>query len=186
MVVTLKELNGTSDAGIYALSNIKEKGAFQMKIGRSIHIKKRLNDYHICYNMGFYVLGFLPLKKRTPEKDKLGLTMKMEKMVGEILGKPRTYENRKTRDSEWYNISTTQLKNVFETIHREFKNEDYILTDPPILKIKNEFINIWNVEGKKDVSTTHVASATEEKVVIKKGKKTVTVKKIPNYGYKKK
>ena len=186
MVVTLKELNNKSDAGIYALSDIKTKGPFQMKIGRSIHIKKRLNDYHICYNMGFYVLGFLPLKKRTPEKDMLSLTMKMEKMIGELLEKPRTYANRKTRDSEWYFISITQMKKAFDTIHNTFKKDDHFLTDPPITNFQNEFINIWNVEGIKEASTTHIKSITDDNITVKKGKVKKTIKKIPFDSYKKK
>lgn len=180
----LKELDKAEAGGIYALAPAMKAGPYQMKIGRTVNFRNRLNDYHLCYNTGYYVIALLPLKTRTPLKNRLSITMKLEKAAGEKLGKPRTYANRKTRGSEWYFKSTREIHNLFKKLHHEFKDGNYFLTDPPILKFDQKFVNVFDVEGLKTIPYK-VESSDENKIVLKKNVKKM-VKKIPSYGYKKK
>ena len=63
MPLLLPELKGKSHAGLYAISPIdpRGKGKISYKIGRTINFKNRLNDYHICYNEGYWISAILPL-----------------------------------------------------------------------------------------------------------------------------
>ena len=180
----LKELDKAESGGLYALATVMKAGPYQMKIGRTVNFRNRLNDYHLCYNAGYYVIALLPLKARTPPKDRLKITMKLEKVAGEKLGKPRTYANRKTRGSEWYYKSTYQIHKIFKELHKEFKDGNYFLTDPPIIKFDQKFVNVFDVEGVKTIPYK-VKSADKSKIGLKKNVKKM-VRKIPISGYKKK
>jgi hypothetical protein len=180
----LKELDKAESGGLYVLAPVMKAGSYQMKVGRTVNFRNRLNDYHLCYNAGYYVIALLPLKARTPSKDRLSITMKLEKAAGEKLGKPRTYANRKTRGSEWYYKSTRQILKIFKELHKEFKDGNYFLTDPPIIKFDQNFVNVFNVEGVKTIPYK-VKSADKSKIGLKKNVKKM-VRKIPISGYKKK
>ena len=186
----LRELDKADSGGLYALAPKMLSGPYQMKIGRTINFRKRLNDYHLCYNDGYYVIALLPLKSRTPPKDRLKITMQLEKAAGDKLGKSRTYANRQTRGSEWYYKTTSQIHELFKALHQEFKRANnigtgsYFVTDPPILKFNQKFVNVFNEEGIKTIPYT-VKSSDESKIVLKKNIKK-NVKKIPVYGFKKK
>jgi hypothetical protein len=179
----LKELDKAEAGGLYALAPIMKTGPYQIKVGRTINFRKRLNDYHLCYNEGYYVIALLPLKTRTPPKERLKITMQLEKAAGDKLGKPRTYANRKTRGSEWYYKTTHQIQAMFKALHQEFKQDTYFLTDPPIVKFNQKFVNVFAEEGIKTIPYK-IKSADESKIVLKKNIKKM-VKKIPISGYKK-
>ena len=58
-IADILELRHTSNAGLYAISPeppSKKKTSF--KAGRSVNIKKRLNDYHMCFNEGYFFIVF--------------------------------------------------------------------------------------------------------------------------------
>jgi hypothetical protein len=180
----LRELDKAEAGGLYALAPVMKSGSYQIKVGRTINFRNRMNAYHLCYNEGYYVVALLPLKARTQPKDRLKITMLLEKAAGEKLGKSRTYANRQTRGSEWYYKSTHQIHALFKSLHQEFKTDNYFLTDPPILKFDQKFVNVFNEEGVKTIPYK-VKSSDENKIVLKKNVKKM-VKKIPIYGYKKK
>jgi hypothetical protein len=168
MVVKLQEFHGKSNAGIYALTERLKSGRIQIKIGRSINIKDRLNAYHLCFNSGYDVVAFLPLSKSIKyKKDKMALTIKLEKYVAGILGKSRTYANRKTRGSEWWETTVFQVKKALTKTHLDHPDE----TAEPILTFRNGFINNFTVEGIKTTVAYNVSpskSVTGEKIRIRK------------------
>ena len=108
--VNLKELEDCKRGGIYAVAEKTKAGPFSIKIGRTINFKTRLNAYHLCWNQGFRVIALLPLIDRTPQADREKRTMILEKAAGELLGKSRTYPNRKARPSEWYFTTVSNVK----------------------------------------------------------------------------
>ena len=116
-----------------------------------------MNAYHLCWDQGFRVIALLPLIDRTPQADREKRTMILEKAAGELLGKSRTYPNRKARPSEWY---FTTVSNVKKKLHTTFNDGNYKLTKPPVLKFEDDFINIFNVDGVKTIK------GQEEKVII--------------------
>jgi hypothetical protein len=179
----LKELDKAEAGGLYALAPTMKSGPYQMKVGRTINFRKRLNDYHLCFNEGYNVIALLPLKTRTSPKDRLKLTMQLEKAAGEKLGKSRTYANRKTRGSEWYYKTTQQIHELFKELHQEFKQDSYFMTDPPIVKFNQKFVNVFNEEGIKTIPYT-IKSSDESKIVLKKNIKK-NIKKIPASMFKK-
>ena len=120
MPVNLKELNRAPKGGIYALAPHIPKNPntkFSIKVGRTIDFKTRLNSYHLCFNAGFRVIALLPLKNSTPEEQRKSRTMQLEKLAGELLGKSRSYANRETRGSEWYDTTVLNIKSIFNEVH---------------------------------------------------------------------
>jgi hypothetical protein len=182
----LRELDKAEAGGLYALAPSIKSGKYQIKVGRTINFRKRLNDYHLCFNEGYYVIALLPLKARTPPKERLKLTMQLEKAAGKKLGKSRTYANRKTRDSEWYYKTTQEIHRLFTELHQEFTSKaltpdepnDYLITTPPIVKFDQKFINIFTAEGIK-TTAYKVVSTNAKKIVIKMNVKK-NMRKIPS------
>ena len=66
MPVKLDELYGRAVGGIYAISDDppEKRGKKNIKIGRTISFKNRLNAYHTCFNQGFYIYALLPMAKK--------------------------------------------------------------------------------------------------------------------------
>ena len=68
----IPELRNTSNAGLYAISpQPPSKKLTDFKLGRSVNVKKRLNDYHICFNKGYWIYCVLPLTKDLYNEDPL-------------------------------------------------------------------------------------------------------------------
>ena len=185
--LTMKELDKATKGGIFALAQETKNGPFQMKVGRTIDFKKRLDQYHLCFNSGFKIIALLPLKNRTKPENRLKLSMELEKHAGEMLGKPRTYLNRKSRGSEWYFKSVHQIHNVFKELHNTFKvDANHFLTEPPMLKFDDNFINIFDVEGVKVIKKYEVKASNHNFFFIKKNVKMKDMKKMNMVGFKKK
>ena len=79
-----------SNAGIYAICEHppSHAGPRNVKIGRSIDLRKRLNDYHICFPHGFHIYMLIKLAPATVElskKQRIAITAFMEKKIFAIL-----------------------------------------------------------------------------------------------------
>ena len=181
MVVKLKELENAKRGGIYCLSeNVPSNPdrIFTVKIGRTIDFKKRLDNYNLCFNSGFRLICLLPLQPRTKDADRKSFSMKLEKMAGELLGKPRSYANRASRGSEWYDTTINKIHKIFYQIHKNFKDEKYTLTRPPIIKFDDDYINIFeNNHVQKMNVPRYVKSSTSDKIKLSRTAKTKPVRK---------
>jgi hypothetical protein len=98
----------------------------------------------------------------------------MEKLVGELLGKPRTYPNRESRGSEWYYKSTNEVEKVFKEVRKTFRIKDgkgtaagYGVTAPVHTNISNDYVNKFNLL-KEDKTALRVQSSNENTVKIKR------------------
>ena len=184
--MNLKELEGATACGIYALAPYSRKGKIQIKVGRTIDFKKRLNDYHLCFNRGFHVIAILPLLNVFDRKESLSFSIQLEKAAGEMLGKPRTYPNRIARGSEWYYKTAIEIQNIFTFLHENFKSDTVAYTQPPQFEFAQDFVNIFAIEGLKKTKDYKIISADDMKIKLKKTVKSKFIKMIPHYGYKKK
>ena len=63
MPIYLPELKGEKRAGLYIIS--ATKNAKHFKVGKSVDIQKRLDQYHLCFPTGFYIHGILLMKKNS-------------------------------------------------------------------------------------------------------------------------
>ena len=180
MVIKLKELEDLT-GGIYCLSPTISKGRFSMKVGRTVNFKDRLNAYHLCFNEGFHLLGILPLKARVPEADRMKFVRIMEKKVFELLKDDQmTYPNRR-RGSEWYTATMTKIKKAFKEVHKSSRQNRHQYTMPPMFDFKNSFVNVYNVEGVKNIPMkVDLDKSNEDKIVIKKNTKQ-SMRKITGY-----
>ena len=123
-------------AGVYVLSpklHIRNtKTSF--KIGRSIKMGKRLNDYHTCYNRGFYLYFAITvnkdnntedclLKNRTEdENDTLKLlTTLLENIIHKKLEKYRDQCATRIMNSEWFLMGYQPLQRGIPLWIEEYK-----------------------------------------------------------------
>ena len=171
MPAVLKEITKykANNGGLYALSLDMPEDPdrpFQMKVGRTVNYKKRLNDYHLCYNAGYRVIALLPLKNTCPKNLRLPRSTELEKLCHEMLRPYKvSYPNRASRGSEWYNISTNHIRKVFKQLHKEYKNEKYELTAYPLLKFEDDYLNKFDTYSDK-VKSFKLKSSTPAKIKI--------------------
>ena len=125
----IAELKTMSPAGVYCFSQTKpnERGLNKVKIGRTISCKTRLDSYHLCYNDGYYICGWLPLNAirfdlNLPEHraHALELTRKLESRMHAILESHQDKTTTRTRKSEWFKVSLAKLRAALWDVYAEF------------------------------------------------------------------
>ena len=128
-----------SNAGIYVISEHPptKKGPKFVKIGRSIDIRKRLNDYHLCFPNGFFVWMLIKMSPKTRE---LAKPQRIE--VSKVLEKQLFQElmhmnlvNDARRFHEYFVIKTAQdLEGLKEAVERIAMNYRPFTVFPPVLE----------------------------------------------------
>ena len=125
----MQELKSLSPAGLYAFSPTKPlvRGKTLMKIGRTVNCRTRLNQYHICYNEGFYIAGWLPLnaiqydlRLKENRAHAIELTMRMEARMFTLLQRYNVKTTTRKYHSEWFNLTLKELHAAFNKVYREF------------------------------------------------------------------
>jgi hypothetical protein len=128
--------NFPSNAGIYVISPDapSKQGPKNVKIGRSINIRKRLNDYHICWPEGFHIWMVIKLSPKTralTKKDKIEITKVLEKKVFDelihlnLVGPARRFH-------EYFVIGDDDFEALKEAIERVAIDHRPITDFPPI------------------------------------------------------
>lgn len=188
MPVNLKELEKATKGGIYCIAPdipVDNDGGksipFYAKIGRTTNFKTRLNSYHLCFNGGFRTIAILPLRERTSDRQKLKLTIELEKEVRNLLGNPKTYGNR-VRTSEWYAVKESEIKKAFTSLHNSFKKGAYFLTKPPIFEFDENHKNIFEIDTAKKIRVPMYVKKTDmnpdnPKITISRTAKTKVYRK---------
>jgi len=181
-IADIPELRNTSNAGLYAISPIPpSKKLTDFKLGRSVNVKKRLNDYHICFNKGYWIYCVLPLVKDLYHEDPLverkkkilALTRRLETALFDIVKPDMQLETTRTKKSEWYKMTNAKLKSTFEQIHEQFPN----VTLPPITRWEEPFMHHFDDEGEQiEVSDVPILGMTQGRNVA--GKRIIKVKKL--------
>ena len=119
-------------AGIYIITpelNLRHNIGIQFKLGRSIHLKDRLNQYHICFNHGFHIEECLIVnndnynepRSEEMKNDLLEKTTRLEDIFHEELSRPVKKKGRKKkyfndltdtrlRKSEWFVLTLKELE----------------------------------------------------------------------------
>ena len=134
----LSSTNFPSDAGIYVISADPptKRGARLVKIGRSIHMRKRLNDYHICFPNGFHIWMVIKLapgvNKKVTKKQLINVTASLERRVfAEIINLNLVNDAR--RFHEYFTITTkADMETLKESIERVTMNFQPVTEWPPI------------------------------------------------------
>jgi hypothetical protein len=145
----IKELEG-NNSGIYVISpESPDDQKRNFKIGRTINMRKRLNNFHICFNEGYYIYAVLPLAdkytQRTKDEKKLAIeaTSHIEKSVFEVLKKyNKTYSTR-SKKSEWYYATKAEVVRVLEMIHKTLPTH----TKPPIIEWTDDYLHEFEIDG---------------------------------------
>lgn len=116
-------------AGIYVISpdQYKPNKSIRFKIGRSINLRKRLNDYNICYNEGYYVYFCIIVNdnedvNRTSQikKDLIEITKELEEEINEDLRQyNETYDTRKYK-AEWFKLSLSKMEKEIKDIENNY------------------------------------------------------------------
>lgn len=182
MPVMLNEITKykANKGGLYALAMDTPDDpnrVFQMKVGRTVDYKKRLNQYHLCYNAGYRVIALLPLKNTCPTDLKLKRTRELEHKAHEMLKEYKvSYKNRASRGSEWYRISVNHIHKIFRILHREYKFGKYQLTAFPMLKFEDDYLNKFETYSNK-INSLKLISSTPDKIKISTRAKVKKVKK---------
>ena len=152
MPVYLPELKQATPAGLYAISPSppsRKKTSF--KVGRTTNFAKRLNDYHICFNDGYYIYCILPLNNKVyegkPAAEKLAMTRRLEKEMFDLLEPYMELRETRSRKSEWYGLKQTDLAEKFQKIHEKFPEQ----TLPPIVEWEDAHVR-FNEEGEQILS----------------------------------
>ena len=181
-IADIPELRHTSNAGLYAISPeppSKKKTSF--KAGRSVNFKKRLNDYHLCFNEGYYIYCILPIAKNLYHEDPLAerkkkilaLTRRLETEVFKLIHHHMELYTTRSKKSEWYGMTNAQLKQYFVRVHEMFPNT----TMPPIAKWVEPFMHHFVDEGEEiEVSDRPIAGMTQGRDV--EGKRKIKVKQL--------
>jgi hypothetical protein len=141
--------NFKSNAGIYVISKHPptKKGVRLVKIGRSIDVRKRLNDYHICFPQGFEIWMVIKLSDKTRELAKpqrIEVTKVLEKrLFAELIHMNLVHPSR--RFHEYFVIKSKQdFESLKEAVERIALNYRPFTVFPPITEWKkgtqyNEF-----------------------------------------------
>ena len=129
--------NFPSNAGIYVISPDPptKKGAKHVKIGRTIDIRKRLNEYHICWPYGVHIWMVIKL---SPETRALAKPVKIEatkvlerKVFAELIHLNLVSPSR--RFHEYFVIKNEQdFESLKEAIERIALNHRPVTEYPPV------------------------------------------------------
>ena len=120
----IPQLSNTVKSGIYIISPTDiEKDPnkkIYCKIGRSTDLKKRLNQYHLCYPLGFHVYALLYIHTKGRTKNQLivhNLDMEIE-----IHHYFREHQLKTTMRgfNEWFNISYNEILNCLKDFRKSF------------------------------------------------------------------
>ena len=156
MPVYLPELKDATPAGLYAISPIApNKHVMDFKVGRTTKFEKRLNDYHVCFNEGYYIYCILPLNNNvyaglgTAEKKReiLKLTRTLENAIFKVLKEYMQKRDTRKWKSEWFRLTQAKLAKIFQDIHEKFPDE----TLPPIVEWDDPHVQ-FDEEGDQIVS----------------------------------
>ena len=149
-IAKIKELKNVCNAGIYCISSTEpKKGLIDVKIGRTIDFKNRLNAYHICWNEGFYIYDVLPLHKKYKLKTKaerkasLDMTIILENELFNMMKDKNVKTTTRTHKSEWFRCSSDYVADMFQKLHEKFPND----TANPITRWSDPLIHIFDVDG---------------------------------------
>jgi hypothetical protein len=122
--------------GLYCISeagpNHENKNNFRIKIGMSINMRKRLQNYHTCWPYGFYIYGLVFCMGKTKKE-----ILKLEKELFEkIIRKNPNYYLRTKEISgakEYFNLPIKKLKEILV----EFGNEHDVKS---VVDFKDEYV----------------------------------------------
>ena len=158
-IVKLLEFRKGKQMGIYVISpqepTDKEIG---FKIGRTIQMDKRLNDYHLCYNHGFYIYRALMLndtygrRSKAEKQAAIDMTTKIEKHVHDLLKHINVKTPTRKYKSEWF-LDSSKLEVIDKALiatHKKFEKE----TDYPLLGFYKPFYNKFFIDGMEEVVLT--------------------------------
>ncbi len=65
---------------MYILSPHKSSDVTQWKVGRTVNLKNRMNQYILCFPKGFFIYGILIIKNTSPKKQLIERTKKLEQI----------------------------------------------------------------------------------------------------------
>lgn len=186
MPAFIPELKGKRRAGLYAITDDKdhprEHTVTGFKIGMTSDIKRRINDYHICFPDGMWIGALLCIKqgqdqiKTKEQKNALYLkNLALEKELFTMMKKFNYKTTTRTHRSEWFKCTYEQVKDFFQKLHE--KHPD--LTDPAIIwfDAKVPHITEYTIDGVK-ISTKPIKGTgiiTEQ--TTRAGRKTKLPKK---------
>ena len=134
----LSSTNFPSDAGIYVISADPptKRGPKLVKIGRSIHMRTRLNSYHLCYPNGFHIWMIIKLapgvNKKVSKKQLINVTASLERRVfGELIHLNLIGPARKFH--EFFTITTeADMATLKEAVERVTMNFQPVTSWPAI------------------------------------------------------
>jgi len=183
-----------SPAGVYVISpdDVYEPN-IRYKIGHTIDMKNRLNNYHICFNDGFFIYHALLLKKeKYPNRTKkqrettFEMTEKLEKFVHNKLKDINWKTHTRTWRSEWFmtDSSDEQIKQALIDCHNEYKED----THPPILQFEKPKYDKFFIDGienvKKRIGIVEEApSYLPENTTTRSGRVVKKSSKLKDYDY---
>lgn len=148
----IKEIKGKK-AGLYAISPVS--GAedptkpLDIKIGRSIDIRNRLNGYHTCFPEGFFIISLLYISTGNTKKRLLEISSDLEV---EAFRRLRPYHKQTTarRYGEWFTLSYNQLKGIFVSLKNDIPKVTKVITS-----FQDDHITEFNVDGEKITPEDH-------------------------------
>ena len=170
----IKELKNIN-AGLYAIGNDEPATSKRdIKIGRSIVLKQRLNNYHICFPYGYFIYAVLPINAKMFQTKKAlrDFSRQIENEAFYILQFEMIQTTTRTFKHEWFNITLNRLYEVFNTIHMRYPDA----TLCPIVKWVDNYVDEFDVEGEKMIvdrvkGMPVVGNKTKSGRTVKKNKK---------------
>jgi hypothetical protein len=126
--------------GLYIISRTKilKKNTI-FKIGKSVNLKTRVNQYHICHPLGFYIYGIVTMPPEMSRKNRITYTGILEKEFFEIIALDNQNDSSKGR--------LTKLKSGAREAFRGLNNADIarylqkLKDNHPDLKIYNTHLS---------------------------------------------
>lgn len=154
------------EPGIYILSPDPPGKVSKFKIGRSVDLRKRINEYHICFPYGFYIYMICTIKHGENEKETLKRLKSLEKSMfilvirngGEKMlypqegwdvcpsATPSRTQGSVSRSPEWIRISDSGFLKAYKArakllIERHHKDNNYKWINVPRITFTNNHVN---------------------------------------------
>lgn len=113
-----------SEPGIYVITNIKLSNKYKKKykVGKSINLRKRLDNYHTCFpsKRGFWVYNLIILKKNINPRNFENRLHTFLRNYPEIINVEMDTRVRKT---EWYRSKLYTMKKAMDDFVKLNKNQ---------------------------------------------------------------
>ena len=137
--------------GIYVISRYapeykKDKKIF--KIGRTILMNRRLNEYHLCFPNGFYIYCGLTLKNQKLSKKKSIDHLKTieENIHKKLREQDKHFKSSARRKHEWF-YDFEAIKKALQECYEEHSK----ILNEPIIGFEEPFYNHFVIDGTEEV-----------------------------------